>query len=86
MKQSWKSQPAPETALCDCLNPAPASAVPRCARCREMERNPVMQERCGFSRIWDIPRSTLIEVRRACDAWLRSRGLNTETGHSYLSE
>ena len=93
-KQSWKTQERPTIGLCDCDNPAPlpkqrhgrGAGDARCSRCRELERNPVMDERCGYSQIWDIPRSTLIQIRRACDAWLRSRGLSTETGHSYVAD
>ena len=32
----------------------------------------------------DIPRSSLIQIRRACDAFLRRRGVDHITGHSYV--
>ncbi len=92
MKQSWTVTEAPEIGWCDCDNRAPMpkrrngghGSYPVCDRCRELERNPVMDERVGFTEIWDIPRGDLERIRRACDVWLRARGLREQTGHSYI--
>jgi len=86
---------------CECGQPAADQVAARrnhgfatgCARCRKLEAEGtkdaaphsagVNMKRAG---VWDIPRAALIEIRRACDAWLIGRGINPETSHILPSE
>lgn len=82
--------PAKQSHTCDCGRP---SAVPPgqrpstelangCARCLRAEQTR-KRRRAGRRH---AARYEYMDIRLACDKWLRSKGLPTETSHAFLSE
>ena len=80
------------TLYCDCGEPSVYQGRPDknsntgCARCRRLEGAEQMPETCGFSTriIRDIPRGSIAAIGIACDKWLKSRGIETATGHTRI--
>ena len=87
--EPWTQPPATrEKGFCWCGRPSVRKGTrhDQCERCRSLESRGDLPHRCGFSSdsVQDIPRSSLIQIRRACDAFLRRRGVDHITGHSYV--